>query len=277
MPYERIEVTPVSPVIGAEIAGVDLSQPLGNKVFQEIHDALMAHQVIFFRDQELTWDQQKAFGRLFGDLHIHPAAPAPEGHPEIFEVHADENSHRIVGPDWHSDVSCDEAPPMGSVLHLHEVPEPGGDTLFASMYAAYDALSDEMKTFLGGLSAWHESEKVHRAVFEHRSDQLRDGADTYPKALQPIIRTHPVTGRKGIYVNTAFTTRIEGLNRNESDAILDMLYAHIDTPEFHCRFHWQKNSVAFWDNRCTQHQALWDYYPQTRSGSRVTICGDKVV
>ena len=206
-PFEHIKVEPLTPTIGATVSGVDLSQ-LDDATFDEIHAAWMQHLVLFFRDQKLTPDAHLAFGRRLGPLHIHPAAPYANDNPELMVIHTDKDSFRNNGSGWHSDVSADEEPPMASVLHLHRVPSQGGDTLFASMYAAYDALSNEMKTFLGGLSAWHESEKVHRAVFEHRSDQLRDGADTYPKALQPIIRTHPVTGRKGIYVNTAFTTRI---------------------------------------------------------------------
>jgi len=272
--YETIEVYPLSPIIGAEISGVDISKPLGNQTYQELHDALMKHQVIFFRDQEMTLDEHKAFGRHFGELHIHPSAKAPEGHPEIITIHADEKSKVVAGMKWHSDVSCDAEPPMGSILHLRQVPESGGDTLFASMYAAYDALSDEMKSFLGGLKAWHSSEKRHKARYGHRG-ALRDGQDTYPTALQPIIRTHPVSGKKALFVNTVFTTHIEGLNKPESDAILAMLYAHIATPEFQCRFRWRDNSVAFWDNRCTQHRALWDYFPETRHGYRVAVSGDK--
>ena len=215
MPYERISVTPLSPVIGAEVSGVDLSQPLGNLLFQEIHDALIEHQVIFFRDQEMTLEQHKAFGRLFGALHVHPAAPATDGDEEVVTIHADENSTSVSGGQmWHTDVSADDEPPMGSILHLQQVPEPGGDTLFASMYAAYEALSDEMKTFLSGLKAWHSSEKRHKARYGHLG-QLRDGVDTYPKALHPIVRTHPVSGRKALFVNTVFTTHIEGLNKNE--------------------------------------------------------------
>jgi taurine dioxygenase len=275
MSYERIAVTPLSPVIGAEVAGVDLSQPLGNQTFQEIHDALIEHQVIFFRDQELTLAQHKEFARRFGALHVHPAAPATDGDPEVVTIHADANSTGVSGgQQWHTDVSADEEPPMGCILHLHTVPEPGGDTLFASMYAAYDALSEEMQRFLSGLKAWHSSEKRHKARYGHRG-QLRDGVDTYPKALHPVVRTHPVTGRKGLYVNDVFTTHIEGLKTHESDAILKMLYAHIATPEFACRFRWHKNSVAFWDNRCTQHRALWDYFPETRHGYRVAVCGDR--
>ena len=272
--YDTIEVTPISPHIGAEIAGVDLSRPLGNHTFQEIHDALMAHQVIFFRDQELTLEQHKDFGRRFGPLHIHPAAPAPEGHPEILVIHADESSTRVAGERWHSDVSCDEEPPLGSILHLHEVPSPGGDTMFASMYAAYEALSQPVKDMIGGLQAWHESEHVHKGRYKG-DERLRDG--DYPKALHPVVRTHPITGRKALYVNRVFTTRLEGLTRIESDGILQMLFNQAEKPEFQCRFHWRDDSVAFWDNRCVQHRALWDYYPQTRHGYRVTICGDRPV
>ena len=156
MPYETIEVKPATAAIGAEIAGVDLSRPLGNQQFQEVHDALMAHQVIFFRDQKLSFEQHKAFGRLFGELHIHPNTPGPEGHPEILPIHADVNSKRISGERWHSDVSCDAEPPMGSILNLKVVPPVGGDTIFASMYAAYDALSKPMQAFLSGLTAIHD-------------------------------------------------------------------------------------------------------------------------
>jgi taurine dioxygenase len=276
MAYETIEVNQLSPVIGAEIGGVDISKPLGNQTFREIHDALMEHQVIFFRDQEMTLDEHKAFGRLFGDLHIHPSAPKPEGHPEILVVHADENSKVVAGMKWHSDVSCDVEPPMGSILHIHELPPVGGDTMFASMYAAYDALSDLMKDFLGGLQARHESRHVHGGRYEYKG-QLRDGEDVYPEAVHPVVRTHPVTGRKGLYVNSGFTTRIEGLTSRESRALLGFLFEHMETPEFQCRFHWRDNSVAFWDNRCVQHRALWDYFPAVRHGYRVTVQGDRPV
>ena len=156
MAYETIQVKPATVAIGAEVSGIDLSRPLGNQQFQEVHDALMAHQVLFFRDQKLTLDQHKAFGRLFGELAIHPNTPGPEGHPEILPVHADANSKRIAGERWHSDVSCDPEPPMGSILNLKIVPPVGGDTIFASMYAAYDALSPGMKTYLSGLTAIHD-------------------------------------------------------------------------------------------------------------------------
>jgi taurine dioxygenase len=271
MTYASIQVEKVTPLAGAEIRGVDLSKPLDERTFKEIHAALIDNGVIFFRDQHLTPEQQKAFGRLFGELHLHPAAPreVPE-HPEILVIHADENSKHVAGENWHSDVSCDLEPPMGSILYMHELPPVGGDTLFASMYAAYDALSEPMKRFLEPLTAMHEGEHVYRGRYG-----VNDTGKVFPKAEHPVVRTHPVSGRKALYVNGGFTTRIVQLKRAESDAVLQFLYRHAETPEFHCRFRWQVNSMAFWDNRCMQHHAMWDYYPQRRHGHRVTIKGDK--
>ena len=271
MTYASIQVEKLTPNAGAEVRGADLSQPLDERTFKEIHAALIDNGVIFFRDQHLTPAQQKAFGRLFGELHIHPAAPkeVPE-HPEILVIHADENSKHVAGENWHSDVSCDLEPPMGSILYMHELPPVGGDTLFASMYAAYEALSEPMKRFLEPLTAMHEGEHVYRGRYG-----VDDRGKVFPKAEHPVIRTHPVSGRKALYVNGGFTTRIKQLPRPESDAVLQFLYRHVETPEFHCRFRWQVNSVAFWDNRCMQHHAMWDYYPQRRHGHRVTIKGDK--
>ena len=276
----NIEVQPVTPAIGAEITGVDLSQELGNQTYQEIHDALMAHQVLFFRDQEMDLDQHRTLGRRFGQLATHPASPGPDGHPEIVVVHADADTNRNAGriwqsTHWHADVSCVDEPPMGSVLHLNTVPQVGGDTLFASMSASYDALSDRMKTYLDGLTATHDGERVWRGRY---SDQgIDDSGTVYPSAVHPVIRTHPITGRKGIFVNAVFTTHINEVPRDESDDILAFLYKHFTKSIFQTRFRWQPNSVAFWDNRCVQHQALWDYFPQSRSGYRVTIEGDRPI
>ena len=272
MAYETIEVRKTTPTIGAEIFGVDLSRQLSNRQFDEIHQALMENLVIFFRDQKLTVEQHKAFGARFGKLHVHPNAPKgfPD-HPEILVIKADENSKRVAGEAWHSDVSCDEEPPMGSILYIHEVPpDGGGDTMFANMYLAYEMLSAPIRKLIDGLAAIHDGEKHFRGRYGND-----DRGKTYPRAEHPIVRTHPVTGKKCLFVNRFFTTRIVGLQKNESDAILEMLYRHVETPEFCMRFHWQSNSVAFWDNRCVQHHALWDYYPNKRYGHRVTICGDK--
>jgi taurine dioxygenase len=273
MSYEAIDVRPVTPRIGAEVSGLDLTRPLSNLQLDEVHRALAEHQVLFFRDQKLDLDQHKAFGRYFGDLHIHPNTPGPEGHPEILPIHADAGSKRIAGENWHSDVSCDEVPPLGSILHLHTVPPAGGDTLFASMYAAYDALSPRFKAFLEGLTATHSGDHVYRRT--NALLGLDDRDKVFPKASHPIVRTHPVTGRKALYVNGGFTTHIDGLPKEESRAILDFLFAHSTQPAFQVRFRWQPQSVAFWDNRCVQHMALWDYFPQVRSGYRVTVKGDR--
>src|SRR5499426_2772206 len=248
MGYQTIDVRKLTPSIGAEIHGVDLSRTLGNQQYEEVHQALMENLVIFFRDQTISVDQQMDFGRRFGKLHIHPAAPKGlEQHPEILVIKADENSKRVAGEEWHSDVSCDPEPPMGSILYLHELPPVGGDTLFASMYAAYDALSERIKCMLDGLTARHSGEHVYRGRYD-----VDDRGKTFPQADHPVIRTHPVSGRKALFVNRGFTTRINGLRKNESDAVLEMLYRHVETPEFQCRFRWQPRSIAFWDNRCVQ-------------------------
>ena len=271
MPTTTIRVTPVSPVIGAEISGVDLREPLDDDTLAGIEAAWGTHLVLFFRDQDLTLDQHKAVGRRFGELHIHPAAPKDAEHPEILVVHGDATVEFVAGSLWHSDVSCDAEPPMGSMLRIEQVPSSGGDTLFASMYAAFEALSDRMQDILVGLTAVHEGEQYYRG--RYGKGTLRDS--DYPSAEHPVIRTHPVTGRQALYVNEGFTTRVKELSPGESEALLGFLFRHCAKPEFHCRFQWRKNSIAFWDNRCAQHLAIWDYYPETRHGYRVTIKGDR--
>ncbi len=273
MTYQTIEVRPLTPTIGAEIFGVDLARDLGNQQFQEIHDALMQHLVIFFRDQKLTPAQPLDFGRRFGKLHVHPNAPQLIAeHPEILVIAADENSKRVAGEEWHSDVSCDAEPPMGSILYMHEVPSNGGgDTMFANTYAAYEKLSPTLRRLLDACTAIHDSSKAHS--YRRRETDRADMA--FPQAEHPVVRTHPVTGRKGLFVNRGFTTRIVQLARHESDAMLEMLFRHIETPEFQCRFKWRADSIAFWDNRSAQHHAMFDYHPHRRYGHRVTICGDR--
>lgn len=270
--YDHIGVRKLTPVIGAEIEGVNLGAPLSSGVFAEIERAFAENLVIFFRDQSLTPEQHIAFARRFGDLHIHPAAPSEPGHPELMIIEADENSARANGEAWHTDVSCEEEPPLGSILHIKQTPPLGGDTLFANMYAAYDALSPEMKTYLEGRRAIHDGEHVYRGLYANLGVADRP---SYPRASHPIVRTHPVTGRKSLYVNTGFTVAIDGAPRDESDAILRFLFAHAAHPAFQCRFRWTPGAVAFWDNRCAQHHAVWDYWPHRRYGNRVTIKGDK--
>ena len=273
MGYETIEITPMTPRIGAEVSGIDLTKSLGNQQFQELHDALMEHSVLFFRNQNVDVEQHKNFGRLFGDLHIHPGSPPPPGHPEILIVHADKDSKHIAGENWHSDVTCDAEPPMGSILQLREVPKSGGDTLFASMEAAYDDLSERMKIYLDGLNATHSGEQIYRGRYNNQKHD--DTNVTYPRNVHPVVRTHPVTGRKSIFVNKTFTTHINEIPKAENDSVLAFLYSHCAKPDYQVRFKWQPHSIAFWDNRCVQHLALWDYYPQVRSGYRVSVKGDK--
>ena len=273
MSYEALRIEVANPRIGAFVSGVDIAAPLSNREVSELHQALADYQVLFFRDQHFTLDSQKAFGRLFGELHIHPNTPGPDGHPEILPIHADANTKRIAGEHWHSDVSCDVEPPLGSILHLHTVPTSGGDTLFASMYAAYVALSPRLKTYLEGLTALHSGERAYRRT--NRLLGIDDRGRVFPRANHPVVRTHPVTKRKALYVNRGFTYQINEVSEEESVAILDYLYEHAERPEFQVRFQWQANSVAFWDNRAVQHLAVWDYFPQVRSGSRVTIKGDR--
>jgi taurine dioxygenase len=274
LPYETITVEKLTPIIGAEIGGVALGGPISNRQMDEIHRALAENLVIFFRNQHMTQEQHLEFGRQFGPLHLHPAAPHEPGHPELMIIKADEKSVRANGEGWHSDVSCDEEPPLGSILYIKECPPHGGDTLFANMYAAYEALSDRMKAYLDGLRAVHDGEPVYRGMFAN--DGVAD-KPSYPRAEHPVIRTHPVTGRRALYVNRGFTTRILGIPPDESEGILRYLYEHMENPLFQCRFRWQPNSVAFWDNRCAQHRAMWDYWPHRRYGNRVTVKGDRPV
>jgi taurine dioxygenase len=275
MTYETIRVEPVTPSLGAEIHDIDLTGPPSNRQIDELHDALATYQVLFFRDQRLDYHSAKALGRRFGDLHVHPNTPGPEGHPEILPIHADAGTKRIPGAQWHSDVSCDGQPPLGSILYLHTVPMAGGDTVFASQHAAYDALSPGLKAYLHGLTAFHDGGPYYR-----RSNAKLDIAETgkiYPSANHPVVRTHPVTGRKALYVNRLFTIRINELPEAEGRAILEFLFEHSTRAEFQLRFRWRPHSVAFWDNRAVQHLAIWDYFPQVRSGFRVTIKGDRPV
>ena len=269
----RIAVTPVSPVLGAEVTGVDLAA-LDDTTWQEIERAWAVHAVLFFRDQDLSPEAHEALGRRIGDLHVHPAAPTVDGHPHVMIIHADEKSTVAAGNGWHTDVSCDERPPAATILHLPVIPDCGGDTLFISTEAAYDALSDPMKDFLADKIAVHESAHVYRGRYGSKESDSRDGR--FPSAEHPVVRTHPVTRRRSLYVNRAFTTRIRGLTPDESRAILSLLFDHIEhRPEFQIRFRWTPGAVALWDNRCTQHYAAWDYHPQVRSGRRVSVVGER--
>ena len=268
----RVSIHSLTPGLGAEIRGVDLREPLDTEARKEIHAAWLAHGVLFFRGQELDHEQHKAFGRNFGELYVHPNVPSHPRHEEILVIHADENSKQVGGMAWHSDVSCDEKPPKGSILRMIVTPESGGgDTLFSNMYAAYDALSDTWKRFLDPLTAVHESAHVHGR--QHERSNRPDGS--FVHAEHPVVRTHPETGRKALYVNGAFTTHICGMKPAESRATLDFLVRHMEHSSFQCRFQWEPHSIAMWDNRCVQHLATWDYFPETRRGYRITMKGDR--
>lgn len=267
-PYETITVTPLTPNIGAEVTGIDLAQPLSDQQYEEVHRAWMNHLVLFFRDQTLTIEQHKAFGRRFGDLHIHPMTALP-GHPEVIEIKADEKTTYVQGERWHADVTCAEKPPAGSILYMHKIPENGGgDTLFSNMYLAYDTLSEPIKALIGSLTAIHDGEDAYRV-------RQNIQATSYPRAEHPIVRTHPVTGRKALFVNRGYTMRIPQLGACESKALLEMLFDHAEQDFMKCRFKWRNGSIAFWDNRCTLHQAISDYHPHSRYAQRVTLAGDK--
>ncbi|HVM96913.1 MAG TPA: taurine dioxygenase [Candidatus Acidoferrales bacterium] len=271
MAYERIRIEPVAAALGAEVSGVDLTQPLDNKMLDEIQSAWMQHQVLFFRDQNISAEQHKAFAGHFGELHVHPVLPsrAAEGHPELVVLESNEHLP-YVADSWHSDVTFERRPPLGSVLHGVIIPAAGGDTMWASMYAAYEALSDTMQRFLSSLHAVHDGGAFRAVATEAQKDDLaKDEA-----AIHPVIRTHPVTGRKALFVNSGFTRRIKGMRRKESTALLQFLFEHVTSPELSCRFRWRPHSIAMWDNRCTQHRVIGDNLRAHRRMERATICGD---
>ena len=251
---------------------MDLAQPLSNEQAQDIHDAWMDWKVLVFRDQHIDRDQHKAFGRRFGRLHVHPMQHKYGGDPEILTVKTTAESAYTSGDGWHTDVTCDEVPPLGSMLYVTETPEKGGgDTLFADMYLAYQLLSPPIREFIDDLTAVHDGAGPY--VGAYKSTPPPGG---YPKNEHPVVIRHPVTREKILYVNPGFTSHIVGLSRAESRALLDMLYRHVaTTPRLWCRVDWRPNTLTFWDNRCTQHHAVWDYFPYSRYGERVSIVGDE--
>jgi len=268
-----IVIEKCSPVLGAIITGVDLSNSITEEQFNDIHQAFLDYQVLFFKEQkEIPPQVHVDFGKKFGELHSHPAAPTMEGFPEIFEIHAHKDSKIANGEFWHSDVSCDVMPPLGTMLQINILPETGGDTMFSNMYAAYDALGDKYKDLLNGLVAIHESEHIYKGRYSDRG--ISEDEILTPTAKHPLIRTHPLTRKKAIYVNRTFTTGIEGMTKEESSSILSFLFEHCEHVNFQIRFKWSKNDMAFWDNRCAMHRAIWDYWPNERKGRRVTIKGD---
>ncbi len=282
MATSQPRIRPLAGSLGAEISGIDLSEPLSEEQFSFVHRALLEYLVIFFRDQPVGPEQQIAFARRFGDLHIHPYIPCLEGYPEVLALKSKDDgpgNMAYQSNTWHTDLTYEAEPPMASVLRAVEVPEAGGDTMWLNLYAAYDALSAPFQKFVSGLTA------VHNIVASMPSDftdqpyaarQLTRMQETSPPVEHPVVRTHPETGKKCLFVNRNFTSHIKGLTRPESDALIGYLLSHAEQPEFQCRFHWQRNSIAMWDNRCTEHYALVDYRSR-RVMHRVTVCGDRPV
>lgn len=270
--YDSFEVTTLTPHLGAQIHGLDLARPLSDAQAADLRQAWADWTVLVFRDQHLDREAHKAFGRYFGELHVHPMNFARNHDPEVLIVKTTADSPYTAGDGWHSDVTCDEVPPFGSALYITETPEcGGGDTLYADMYLAFELLSPIMQQFLEGLTAVHDGAIPY--VGNYKSTPPEGG---YPRNEHPVVAVHPVTGRKVLYVNSGFTSHIKGLRAWESKALLESLYQHIaTTPKLHCRVEWQPNTLTLWDNRCTQHHAVWDYYPHSRYGERVSMINNE--
>jgi len=271
----HIEVRPVAGALGAEIHGVDLARPLDGEVVAEIRQAFLDHLVIFFRDQKLTPHEQLAFAQRFGEPIEYPQLKGLPGCPLITPVIKLEHERVNFGGVWHSDTAYLERPPMGSMLHALEIPPYGGDTLFANQYLAYETLSEGLKKALAGLIGINSSTKADAS--KTREDRLRE-AGAEMKVLvgeHPVVRTHPETGRKALYVNVGHTIGFKGWTEEESRPLLAHLFAHQVRPEFTCRFRWAPGSLAFWDNRCAQHNPVNDYHGFRRIMHRVTLAGDR--
>jgi taurine dioxygenase len=268
------EVRPLSPTIGAEIHGLDLGKPLDEATFAALRRTFVERKVLFFRDQAISAGEHVAFCRRFGELEIHPFTPKKDGFPEVMLIrHGPEN--RGTENTWHSDVTWRKEPSLGSALRAVKVPAVGGDTLFADMEAAYEGLSSQMKRMVDGLVAVHDFTRVFGRAIPR--DKLKAMQNQYPPAEHPVVRTHPESGRKSLYVNAAFTLRIRGMSPEESARLLTYLYSRAAIPEVQCRFRWTANAIAMWDNRSCQHYAVSDYFPAERIMERVTICGDRPV
>ena len=281
MTATAIAVTPFSSALGAVISGVDLTLPLDDVTFDSIRQAFLDHGVIFFRDQHVTPEQHLAFARRFAPIDINRFFKAVHGYPEIAEVRKEPEQTSNIGGGWHTDHSYDETPAMGSLLLAREVPPRGGDTLFASMSKAYEALSPGLKETLEGMRAVHSTAHVFGAEggYAKSADtggRIGNATAATQDSVHPVVIRHPDTGRKTLYVNAAFTTRFDGWTAAESAPLLNYLYQHASLPEFSCRFDWQRGSLAFWDNRATWHYALNDYHGHRRVMHRVTVQGSAI-
>jgi taurine dioxygenase len=273
-----IQVTRVARALGAVVSGVDISKDLEQSVIDRLGELLVEHQILFFREQPISPEAQARFAARFGSLHVHPIYPVLPELPEILLL----DNHAAFLPDndnWHTDVTFSETPPLAGILAAKRIPCAGGDTLWSSNFAAYEALSEPLRRFLDGLTAQHSIAKSFPAerwqsdpAFKERYERA---VAKHPPVRHPVVRTHPVSGRKALFVNEGFTTHIIELSAEESRAVLAFLYAHSARPEFTVRWRWQVDDVAFWDNRVTQHYAIADYLPERRTMHRATVNGDK--
>jgi taurine dioxygenase len=270
-----LSITPLARTIGAEITGIDLRQLLTAELKQALYQIMVDWKVIFFRDQDITSEQHMMFAREFGELEVHPFAAKQSGPPEVLQIAhtAETPGHENL---WHSDVTWRLQPSLGSVLLCRHSPEKGGDTLFSDMYAAYEGLTDEVKELIEGKVARHDFLGFRRRMKARgvSDEKIAEMQEKYPNPHHPVVRTHPDTGRRALYVNAAFTREIVDMDPGTSARLLEHLYAQAATPEYQCRFQWQTNSIAFWDNRACQHYAVSDYWPDERKMERATIIGD---
>ena len=270
-----IEITPIAGALGAEIAGIDLTSQLDANDEKKIKDLLTEYEVLFFRNQDISPENHKALAASFGALQQHPAYKTVEHFPMLTILETTPESHTITQT-WHHDMTFMAKPPMGAVMHSKIIPQKGGDTLWSSMTTAYDALSDHMQHFLSGLTANHDFANAFKASLAEPGgrERLQLALESNPPVEHPVIVTHPISGKKVIYVNALFTTHIIGMKPKESQALLSFLYRHIMMPDFTCRFHWQVNSIAIWDNCSTQHTSIDDFQPGHRWFQRITIDGE---
>jgi taurine dioxygenase len=266
----------LSPGIGTEVHDIDLSKDLGVDVIDFLSDLLVERKVIFFRDQAISMQQHIAFARRFGDVEIHPFTENDDGYPEVIRLNNDRDRPPKVNV-WHSDVTWRQEPSLGSILRAVEVPEVGGDTLFANMEAAYASLDDATKEMLDGLYAIHDNQPFlnHMRKQGAPTKEIEALREKFPPVRHPVVRTHPVSKRKSIYVNRIFTRRLDGMSQADSDALLEKLFLTAWNPDHQCRFRWRKDSFTFWDNRAVQHFAAADYWPAVRKMERVTVVGSR--
>jgi len=284
--YRKIEVKPLAGALGAEISGVDLGR-VDNETFSEIQAAWLEYLVVFFRDQKIAPDEQIAFAKRFGAIHYHPFMKGMEEHPEILEIVKEEGDTRAFGETWHTDQMFNPKPAKATILYAKETPAVGGDTMFANMYLAYETLSAPMKAVVAGVKTWNVGDRKKLSQGDNMGStregryvgnekmaaKVRDPGDLQTESAHPLVRTHPETGRKALYIGN-HTQTLHGFRHAEAKPIVEFLMAHSVQPELTCRFRWQVGSMAIWDNRCTQHRALNDYHGKRRRMHRITIAGD---